>query len=106
MIRVPDQDLIHQGTARLRTGSQVQQPFLPPDLLQRSGRRFTHRSRHIRPTEGAEAVLGSGTYVGRTRIWRSLEGAKHQQGDKISLVQHVVVRPGGETTTVMQVPAR
>src|SRR5689334_13831387 len=91
------------GTARFWTLYEVHQPLLVPDLLQGTRCTFTHCRCKIRTTEGAETVLRLRPKIGVARVHRGLECSENEQADQIALVEHVIVSPGAQSATIVEV---
>src|SRR4029077_11300168 len=101
---LPSLDQVNESTRVLWARTQVDLPFLVPRGLQSAGSHFRQRSREVRPTERAEAVLRSRANIGVTWIQGCPNAVEHQKRHKIPLIQHVSVSPGGEVPTTMHIP--
>ena len=106
LVLVAGQDLVQHSRRRLRTMGQMHEPLLAPHLLQSPAAAFAHRCSNIRTAEGAEAVLRPVSAYGLPGFDGTFKCAQYQQRDEVALIKHVGVRPGRQTTPIMQVARR
>src|SRR5882762_590835 len=82
---------------------EVNQPLLVPHPIESASGSFSHTRGEIRSTEGTESILRPRPDVRIPGVYGHSQAGHHQEGDEVTLVQHVRVRPSRQTTPVMQV---
>src|SRR5271157_3801714 len=97
---------LHQGPVLLRPHPQVYDPLVAPGGFERSRSHFRDRPRSVWPSKGAEAVFRQRADIGVTRVQRCANPREHEEGDKVSLMEHIHMGIRGEVSTLPDEPVR
>src|SRR5271156_4512374 len=84
--------------------AEVNRPLLIPDFIQGDLCDCSYCGGEVRATEGSKAVLGFGACIGHAGVERRPDGLKDEEGGEVCLEEHVDVRPGGESATIVKIP--
>ena len=90
------ENLAHDGSARLRTMTQMDPPFLIPHAVQGETRGRAQGGRDIRTAEGTEPILLGRADVRIPGICRRMNAAQDERSYEISLKEDVLARESAE----------
>src|SRR6516165_8503299 len=91
--------VLDQASELLWPEATVHVPLLPPDMLERSGRRFRHQSDYVRAAEGAEAGLVFRREVRIARVEGHAVSQAPQQAHEVSLDERINLDPGRQVAS-------